>query len=54
MVRRDEVDYAIAQALPKSLAIFAPANRRSALELCCTFCDFFSRQMKIVRTGFHG
>jgi hypothetical protein len=53
MVGRHEVDHAVAQALPKSLAIFAPANRRSALELRGAFGDFFGRQMKIVRAGFH-
>ena len=52
MVRRDEVNYAIAQPLPKSLAVFAAANRRGTFVLCGAVGDLFGGQMNIVRTGF--
>ena len=54
MVGGDQVDYAVAQALPKRFAIFAAANRRRALELSCAARNFLRSEMEVVRTSFDG
>jgi hypothetical protein len=54
MVGGDQVDYAVAQALPKRFAIFAAANRRRALELSCAARNFFRSEMEVVRASFDG
>lgn len=54
MVGDDEVDKAIAKALPKLVAIFAAANRWSAFEERRFIGNGFGVEMQIMRTGFDG
>src|SRR5438045_2789065 len=51
MVRNDEIDGAVAQGLPKPLAILTLANRRTTFEFSCAAGNVFSCKMKIVRTS---
>ena len=51
MVRRDEVDCAIAEAGPKLFAIFARADGRRAFEFGRGVGDFLGREGQIVRAG---
>ena len=54
MIRRNEVNHSLAQRPPQFLAIFAAANRRSALAKRCAVGDRFSSEMQIVRACLDG
>jgi hypothetical protein len=53
MVGDHHVNRPVFQAFPQFLAIFAAANRRSTFVQRRPICNRFSRQMQVVRTGFH-
>src|SRR5213075_1978315 len=50
----DKIDRALFQRFPKLFAVFAFANRRTALELSCSIGDVFGGEVQIVGTSLSG
>src|SRR5713101_7483991 len=54
MITRDEIDGAISQCLPESIAVCALANGRCALERCRTILDVAGHERQVMRASLDG